>query len=1157
MGNNWRTLVCHTCVPAFLGALLSLSACGGGSSAPPPPPPHIVGISLSPATARVVIESTRKFTATVTSSGAMDTTVSWSVNDVVGGNDVLGRIAADGTYTAPATIPASTLQIKAVANADSTKAARAAVTLLPILTVSPTVATVAMGKKQQFTTVVRGSDDTRVRWTTIYGEIGTDGLYTPPTFPLSHTITAIWISDDSVYATATVNVVRPTPTLVELAPPAAVVGQKVTIHGDGLEYNGSVRIVFPGPSGTTLGVDAERNDANELIVAVPIGARSGGVYAEVSAQPGVRTNSVDFERLPGMRVRSDTNELSSGESVQMRWSALGPGPVNAPIWTTNAGTVDDSGRFTAPVVAQETFVRVNGCLGETAGCDSVLFRVTPTRIVPSQPLVAAGESIRLAVKAGDSELSAEWSSPSGVGTISGAGEFTSTALAADAGAVPVDARVGDMVADTSVLVTEKFPGVVHRVQDFVDEHERPIRGWLAHSVKVVGNRAYVLGEHDFLPAINAPVPPHEPFLDVFDITNPDAPVWIGAVESPVSWGPLYTWGSLLYELPNYDKTLAVYDVSSGFPQLLRVIPLPDIRHNADDLSFREGRFVAFSHDQWEVTGTSDSLTVMDVSTGFLNLSSYQIALPPEAVPPVVRHGLAESRDRLALAYGNSAGATPNILSVLYDTTVSPPRYLGPFSGWTSFSFYGSLLLTSTSVYDVSDSIPVELASVDWGFVSATNGNKVALRESPGGNLLVVDITDPRQPDTLLRIPDGSDGYGDGAAWAGDRLLVATGAGGLATIAAAPKGGPICRSWLFLMGELFDMVVEPPYVYGAGPSDSLRAPVQVLDVNGDATLLAEYTEQQDAYTVRKKGSTVFVGMTDHLSILDASSPQNLRKIGQFDLPTTYLALADTVLFAATFDKRLVALDIAQPTAPVFLGQITLPESPVTMRLDGNLLVVADAEGGLLIYDVSVPAAPMFKGSYPCYAVDVTVSAGIAAVAAWDGGILVLDITNPSTPTLLAQTLLLPAQPWFGGSGTPSVPPNRALSLAFHDGLLWVHGIDYSDDWPYPAFLYAFDMRVPSAPRLVTMYDAYWPVYTFGFVGNQMFTGAMYEFVQYDISNPRNLIHAQMPPLQLLWWHDNPNYVAPGHAKGGRGPALAKLRLNRGKARNARGTEPATR
>lgn len=85
-------------------------------------------VTISPTSATVAVTASRQFTAAVT--GATDTSVTWSVNDVAGGSPTLGLIDATGRYVAPATPPPGfAVTVKAVSNADPAASHSAAVTV--------------------------------------------------------------------------------------------------------------------------------------------------------------------------------------------------------------------------------------------------------------------------------------------------------------------------------------------------------------------------------------------------------------------------------------------------------------------------------------------------------------------------------------------------------------------------------------------------------------------------------------------------------------------------------------------------------------------------------------------------------------------------------------------------------------------------------------------------------------------------------------------------------------------------------------------------------------------------------------------------------------------------------------------------------------------
>ncbi len=95
---------------------------------PPPPPPPAISVSISPTSASVRLRGTRQFSAAVTNT--TNTTVTWYVNNLPGGNSTLGTVSSNGLYRAPNTAPLPlNVTVKAVSNADTSKSASAAVTI--------------------------------------------------------------------------------------------------------------------------------------------------------------------------------------------------------------------------------------------------------------------------------------------------------------------------------------------------------------------------------------------------------------------------------------------------------------------------------------------------------------------------------------------------------------------------------------------------------------------------------------------------------------------------------------------------------------------------------------------------------------------------------------------------------------------------------------------------------------------------------------------------------------------------------------------------------------------------------------------------------------------------------------------------------------------
>jgi CSLREA domain-containing protein len=182
----------------------------------------LAGISILPPAVTLQTDDTQQFTASVTHH--QDTSVSWSVNGMPGGNSTVGTIDAAGLYTAPNSVPTpSTVTVSAISNADGNLTANATVTIIPaptpiIVTVLPQNPTIAPLQVQQFTASVTGTPNSSVTWTVQdidcsaeQGSIDSGGLYTAgnPAGQCSVTIRATSVADPTVSGASTLTI-RPT-----------------------------------------------------------------------------------------------------------------------------------------------------------------------------------------------------------------------------------------------------------------------------------------------------------------------------------------------------------------------------------------------------------------------------------------------------------------------------------------------------------------------------------------------------------------------------------------------------------------------------------------------------------------------------------------------------------------------------------------------------------------------------------------------------------------------------------------------------------------------------------------------------------------------------------------------------------------------------------
>jgi hypothetical protein len=193
--------------------VIALTLAGCGSSSSTPNPGAQVTVAISPTSAPLTAGTTQQFAATV--QGTSNTAVTWSVDNVSGGNSGSGTVNPLGLYTAPS--QAGTHNVTATSMADTTKSASATVTVTAgavTVLISPMSATLTAGATQQFAATVQGTSNTAVTWSVDSvsggnsgsGTVNSSGVYTAPSQAGSHTVTATSVADTTKSASASVTV---------------------------------------------------------------------------------------------------------------------------------------------------------------------------------------------------------------------------------------------------------------------------------------------------------------------------------------------------------------------------------------------------------------------------------------------------------------------------------------------------------------------------------------------------------------------------------------------------------------------------------------------------------------------------------------------------------------------------------------------------------------------------------------------------------------------------------------------------------------------------------------------------------------------------------------------------------------------------------------
>ena len=292
--------------------------------------------AISPTSASVKLGQTKQFT----SAGA----TSWKAT--------AGTISSTGLYTAPTSMPASTkVTVTATGPGGSASATVTLAALVP-QTISPTSASVTLGKTQQFTSSGATS------WTATAGTISSSGLYTAPaTMPSSTTVT-VTATGPNGSASAVV-------TLLPI-PPQSIKPTAVT-----LDLGASQQFTSAGATGWT---------------AIYGTVSSTGVYTAPTIWPSSGLDTVTANG-PGGSASAAVTVINSVPTTISPVSAsvlLGGTQQftsnTGTTWTASYGTVSSTGLYTAPAAlptSNSDTVTVTG-IGGTASASIALLAPTPT-----------------------------------------------------------------------------------------------------------------------------------------------------------------------------------------------------------------------------------------------------------------------------------------------------------------------------------------------------------------------------------------------------------------------------------------------------------------------------------------------------------------------------------------------------------------------------------------------------------------------------------------------------------------------------------------------------------------------------------------------------------------------------------------------------------
>ncbi len=409
-------------------------------------PVAVTGVSVSPTSASVAVNSTTQLTATIAPANATNTNVTWSSS-----NASVASVSSTGLVTG---VAAGTATIT-VTTQDGGKTATSAITVTVVattgVTVSPTTASIYPNQTQQLTATVSPSNasNTNVTWTssnTAAATVSTSGLVTGVA-PGTATITVKTVSGNFT-ATSAITVNGEQPYLGSpVGLPGIIQAENYNLGGQGVAYNDSDPTNDGGAYRPNEGVDIAQISGTS---GYTVGWTVDGEWMDYTVNVTAGTYS----------FLATVASPNSGEQMIVKLDGVTLTTINIP----NTGSYST---FQVVTVANIAFTGGNNkilrlqIVGGSYNIDQVEVRnvatipVTGVTVSPTTASIVIGSTTQLTATvspANATNTNVTWSSSNtSVATVSTTGLVT--AVAAGTATVTVTTQDGGKTATSAITVT--------------------------------------------------------------------------------------------------------------------------------------------------------------------------------------------------------------------------------------------------------------------------------------------------------------------------------------------------------------------------------------------------------------------------------------------------------------------------------------------------------------------------------------------------------------------------------------------------------------------------------------------------------------------------------------------------------------------------------
>ena len=337
-----------------------------------------VKVTVSPGYTNLGVNATLQYTATVT--GLTNTTITWKINNVTGGNATIGTISSGGLYTAPAAVPTVSTLVEALASDGKTMG----VQYVNIEALGPTILAINPNP------IPTGSATITLTGTAFQSgaAVSMNGNGVDTTFVNATTLKAAVYSSSSTKS-AVFTVTNPG----TLAGPAFTAqfkgasGPSQTISPTSATVVLGRTLQFTSAGATSWTASAGSISASGLFTAPLTMPASPTVIVTATGANGSASATVTLAPVPPQTIAPALATLDLGATQQFT-------SAGATSWAATSGTVSSTGLYTAPATWPASGMATVTATGPggSASATVTIINSTPTTILPTSVSVTLGST---------------------------------------------------------------------------------------------------------------------------------------------------------------------------------------------------------------------------------------------------------------------------------------------------------------------------------------------------------------------------------------------------------------------------------------------------------------------------------------------------------------------------------------------------------------------------------------------------------------------------------------------------------------------------------------------------------------------------------------------------------------------------------------------